>query len=64
MAAPPCVRALIAQAPWPHALSQAWAELGPLWGALKGPIPSFLGQRVPRMEQVMDGPRLLEFPSS
>lgn len=50
---------------WPLALSQAWAELGPLRGALEGPVLRFLGQRVPRMGQVLAGPRLLlEFPVS
>lgn len=62
--APPCVPTQ--QQPfWPSALSQAWAELGPLRGALQGPVLRFLGQRVPRMGQVIAGPRLLlEFPVS
>lgn len=64
MAAAPCVPTQ--QQPfWPSALSQAWAELGPLRGALQGPVLRFLGQRVPRMGQVIAGPRLLlEFPVS
>lgn len=50
---------------WLWALSQAWAELGPLRGAPKGPVLSFLGQKVLRMGQVKAGPRLLlEFPIS
>lgn len=50
---------------WLWALSQAWAELGPLRGAPKGPVLSFLGQKVLRMGQVRAGPRLLlEFPAS